>query len=266
MHLPELGIKFENMKEEICEECSGIIGLAEQAYVYEGRIVCEQCDKKLRQEDRQGRESPDAEDTWLNQESEELLESLEAQEHKEILDFQQPRESKEPQEARELEELEQLKEPEESQESHERKELLEFQEVGEPTELREPNETQEPIAGPVEAEEIVDVPDVPAAKPLSPKRKRVSTAESTLLPLLLAAWSLLCVFLLFYVPGRYVSMLQINAFGYEDRTFRFAVECLILFFMVLWFFGALGLYVLIIGSEKDEEIDEKLRILRLLGF
>lgn len=266
------------MKEEICEECSGIIGLAEQAYVYEGRIVCEQCDKKLRQEDRQDQKSPDAEDTWLNQESEELLESLEAQEHKEILDFQQPQESKEPQEGQEseepfeslgkqeLEELEQLKEPEEPLESHERKELLEFQEAGGPTERREPNETQEPIAGPVEAEEIADVPDVPAAEPLSPKRKRVSTTESTLLPLLLAAWSLLCVFLLFYVPGRYVSMLQINASGYEDRTARIAVECLMLFFMVLWFFGALGLYVVIIGSEKDEEIDEKLRILRLLGF
>jgi hypothetical protein len=248
------------MKEEICKECSGIIGLAEQAYVYEGRIVCEQCDKKLRQEDRQDWKSPDAEDTWLNQESEELLESLEVQEHKEILEFQQPQESKGPQEARELEGFEELKEPKGPKESPERKELLEFQEARESTEL------QGPKAGPVEAEEGADVPDVPAAKPLSPKRKRVSTTESTLLPLLLAAWSLLCVFLLFYVPGRYVSMLQINAFGYEDRTVRIAVECLILFFMVFWFFGALGLYVVIIGYDKDEKTNEKLRTLRLLGF
>jgi len=254
------------MKGEICESCGRIIGIAEQAYVYEGRIVCEQCDKKLRQEDRQGRKSPDAEDTWINQKSEELLESLEAQEHKEILEFQQPQESEETQEARELEELEELKEPEEPKESYERRELLEFQEAGEPTELREPNETQEPIAGLVEAEEIADVPEVPTVRPLSYKRKRVRTTESTFLPLLLAAWSLLCVFLLFYVPGRYISMLQINAFGYEDQTFRIAVECLIVFFIVLWFSGALGLYVLIIGSEKDEKIDEKLRTLRLLGF
>ncbi len=264
-----MGIKFENMKEEICEECSGIIGIVEQAYVYEGRIVCEQCDKKLCQEDRQGQKSPDAEDTWLNQKSEELLESLEVQEHKEILEFQQPQESKEPQEAQEsgepfesldkqeLEELEELKEPKGPKES---RELLEFQEAEESTEF------QGPKAGQVEAEEGADVPDVPAAKPLPRRRKRVSTTESTLLPLLLAAWSLLCVFLLFYAPGRYVSMLEINASGYEDRTVRIAVESLMLFFMVLWFFGALGLYVLIIGSEKDEKIDEKLRILRLLGF
>jgi len=255
-----MGIKFDNMKEEICESCGRIIGIAEQAYVYEGRIACEQCDKKLRQEDRQDRKSPDAEDTWLNRKSEELVEALEAQEHKEILELQQPQESKGPQEARELEELEELKEPEEPQESHERRELLEFQEAKEPTEF------QGPKAGPVEAEEGADVPDVPAAKPLSRRRKRVSTTESTLLPLLLAAWSLLCVFLLFYVPGRYVSLLQINAFGYEDRTFRFAVECLMLFFMVLWFFGALGLYVSIIGYDKEEKTNEKLRTLRLLGF
>jgi hypothetical protein len=34
------------MKEEICEECIRIIGIAEQAYIYEGRVVCEICDKK----------------------------------------------------------------------------------------------------------------------------------------------------------------------------------------------------------------------------
>ena len=261
-----MGIKFENMKEEICEECIGIIGLAEQAYVYDGRIVCEQCDKKLRQEDRQGREFPDAEDTWLNQESEELLESLEAQEHTELLEFQQPQESKGPREAREPEELEELKEPKEPKESPERRELLEFQEDRESTELQRPNETEEPIDVPVEAEEGADVPDGSTAKPLSPKRKRVSTTESTLLPILLAAWSFFALFLLFYVPGRYVSMLQINAFGYEDRTVRIAVECLMLLFMVLWFFGALGLYAAIIGYDKEEKTNEKLRTLRLLGF
>lgn len=248
------------MKEEICEECIGIIGLAEQACVYEGRIVCEQCDKKLRQEDRQDRKSPDAEDTWLNQESEELLESLEVQEHKEILEFQQPQESKGPQEARELEELEELKEPKGPKESREHRELLEFQEAEESTEL------QGPKAVLVEAEEGADVPDVPAAKPLSRRRKRVSTTEPKLLPILLAAWSLLCVFLLFYVPGSYMSLLEISASGYEDRTVRFAVECLMLFFMVLWFCGALGLYVVIIGYDKDEKTNEKLRTLRLLGF
>ncbi len=46
------------MKEEICEECIGIIGIAEQAYIYEGRIVCEICDKKLRQQARKDQEFP----------------------------------------------------------------------------------------------------------------------------------------------------------------------------------------------------------------
>ena len=36
--------------EELCENCGRIIGNLEQACVFQGRIVCNECDKKLRQE------------------------------------------------------------------------------------------------------------------------------------------------------------------------------------------------------------------------
>ncbi len=34
-------------KVEQCENCGRLIGKLEQAYVYEGRVVCEQCNEKL---------------------------------------------------------------------------------------------------------------------------------------------------------------------------------------------------------------------------
>lgn len=346
------------MKEEICEECIGIIGLADQAHVYKGRIVCERCDKKLRQGARQALEFPDAEetwkdqqltdaeDTWVNQEVEEpfesmekqkpgeheelkepkepqesgeLLESVETQEAKESVEFQEPQESKEAREIlnreelfeslerQELEKLEELKEPKEPKESQEGeepfesleaqepKEFEEFQkaeelqkqkepqdeEGGEPFEsledqemeefedFQEPQESEElleKIAGPVEAEQAAEVPEVETAKPLPCKRRRVSRTESTVLPLLLVAWSFLCLLLLFYVPGRYAETLKNSTIGDELQLGGFAVDCLILFFMVLWFFGALGLYAVIIGYDREDKYSEKLRILRLLGF
>lgn len=311
------------MNEEICEECIGIIGLAEQAYVYEGRIVCEQCDRKLRQGDRQYRISPDAEDTWKAQQpqefpdaedtwktqqppespgaedtwkaqevkespatedtwqakkSEEFVDSVESQEQKEPLEVQELKESEEPQEARAPEEFEIARESEEIFEllqRQESEELGELKESEEPGELKEPEEstafqetieTEEPIDAPVESEETAEMPEVDSAKALPRKRKRVITRESKLLPILLVAWSLITLFLLFYVPDRYAEILSNIAFGGELQLGGFADDCLIIFFMVLWFFGALGLYAGIIGSEKDERIDEKLRILRLLGF
>lgn len=36
--------------EEVCENCGCIIGNIEKAYVFQERIVCAKCDKKLRQE------------------------------------------------------------------------------------------------------------------------------------------------------------------------------------------------------------------------
>lgn len=332
------------MKEEICEECIGTIGFTDRAYVYEGRIVCEQCDRKLRQGENQDRISPDAEDTWKAQqvqespdaedtwkaqqvqespavedtwqarESEELFDSVEAQEQNETLEVQEPQQCEEPHEVEAPEELEEakgseelfgfrkpqeskefpaaedtwktqeseeifellqrqeseepgeLKEAEETMESRELEEPLEFKEVEESTELHEPNETEEPIAGPVEAEETADVSEVDSAKPLPRRRKHISTRESKLLPFLFVIWTLLCFFMLFYVPDRYAEVLSGSIFGDKLQLGGFADDCLIIFFMVLWFFGALGFYVAIIGSEKDERIDEKLRILKLLGF
>ena len=77
------------MKEEICEECSRIIGIAEQAYIYEGRIVCEICDKKLRQEPRQDqqlRQSQAQEDL----ESTDIFKSIEFPEPEELAESQEP--------------------------------------------------------------------------------------------------------------------------------------------------------------------------------
>ena len=68
------------------------------------------------------------------------------------------------------------------------------------------------------------------------------------------------------MPGRYISMLEINPLGDEYQIVRFSVECLILFFMVLWFFGALALYVVIVGYGKEEKASEKLRILKLCAI
>jgi len=202
------------MKEEICEDCGRIIGIAEQAFVYKGRIVCDECDRKLR--------AP-----------------LEVRTPRVRGDKLAPAAAgAAPVRPRDL--------------------LLTGRERGQ--------ETQELETGPVEVKQTAEVSNAHTPKPLPHKRNRVSTTESTLLPLLLAAWSLFALFLLFYVPGRYMSMLKINAFDNEYQTVRFAVECLILFFMVLWFFGALGLYVLIIGYDKEDKFSEKLRILKLLGF
>jgi glucan phosphoethanolaminetransferase (alkaline phosphatase superfamily) len=66
-----------------------------------------------------------------------------------------------------------------------------------------------------------------------------------LLWLLLAGWSLLCLFLIFYVPVRYESELKGTAFG---------VECLIVSFMVLWFLGALVLFIATTFTQKDEKL------------
>ena len=139
------------MEDEICENCGGIIDLFEQAFVYQGRVVCEKCDKKLR---------------------------------------------------------------------------------GEPPKIEELLEFPELQASPVKIPKL-----------LPHKRRRLRITRSTLLWLLLAAWSLLCLFLIFYVPVRYESELKGTAFG---------VECLIVSFMVLWFLGALVLFVATTFTQKDE--------------
>ena len=150
------------MEDEICENCGGIISIFDQAFVYQGRVVCEKCDKKLRAEPQK---------------------------------------------------------PEE---------LLEFSELQ---------------AGPVKIEQALDISKPPTPKPLPHKRKRLRITRSMLLWLSLAGWSLLCLFLIFYVPVRYESELKGTAFG---------VECLIVSFMVLWFLGALVLFIATTFTQKDE--------------
>ena len=113
------------MKEEICGECSRIIGVAEQAFVYEGRIVCEQCDKKLRHQARQDQE---LRDTWKPEEVAELRESEELRE---------PEELQEPGEVEELQKTEDIPEPEEPKEILEDTEIVESQETQESEEFAE---------------------------------------------------------------------------------------------------------------------------------
>ncbi|MHC4460333.1 MAG: hypothetical protein ACYS6W_04365 [Planctomycetota bacterium] len=141
------------MEDEICENCGGIISPFEQAFVYQGRIVCEKCDKKLR---------------------------------------------------------------------------------GEPPKIEELLEFPELQASPVK---------IP--KPLPHKRRRSRITRSMILSLLLSVWSFLSLFLIFYVPPRYESELKGNTFG---------VECLIVSFMVLWFLGALVLFIAITFTQKDEKL------------
>ena len=141
------------MEDEICENCGGIIGILDQAFVYQGRVVCEKCDKKLR---------------------------------------------------------------------------------GEPQKIEELLEFPELQASPVK---------IP--KPLPHKRSRSRITRSMILWFLLAGWSLLCLFLIFYVPPRYESELKGNVF---------CVECLIVSFMVLWFLGALVLFIAITFTQKDEKL------------
>ena len=152
------------MEDEICENCGGIIGIFEQAFVHKGRIVCEKCDKKLRGEPQK---------------------------------------------------------PEE---------LLEFPELQ---------------ASPVKIEQALDISKLPTPKPLPHKRRRLRMTRSMILWLSLAAWSLLCLFLIFYVPVRYESELKGNVFS---------VECLIVSFMILWFLGALVLFIATTFTQKDENL------------
>ncbi len=171
------------MEDEICENCGGIISLFEQAFVYQGRIVCEKCDKKLRAQLEVRSEAAPV----------------------------RPADSP----------LTGRGEPPEPEE------LLEFPELQ---------------ASPVKIEQALDISKPRPPKPLPHKRKRLRM-RSTLLWLSLAGWSLLCLFLIFYVPVRYESELKGNVFG---------VECLIVSCMVLWFLGALVLFIATTFTQKDE--------------
>ena len=85
-----LRIGFDNMKEEICQECSRIIRIAEQAYVCEGRIVCEICDKKLRQVPTQDQQLREVEQPPEDLESTDIFKSIEPPESKEIIEPKEP--------------------------------------------------------------------------------------------------------------------------------------------------------------------------------
>ena len=364
------------MQEEICEECFRIIGLDEQAYACQSRIVCEQCDNKLRQAPPQDEGLPEAkepeepkqfkedlEDTAVPgplvthepeeftglPENEILPEPQELEEQKEpeqVPESREPEETPEVQESeksfeppvtqkpeellgfREREEVEEPKEPEQVPESREpevipedlesekafkiletRKpaEFSEYHEFGDfqepkedpevsssekpfespvtqkPEELlgfphregaREPEELQEGkklfqiLAGeepeepkgykkPEKLRDLIEPPAAPfvaeqAASVHSPcKRKRIKRTKSTLLCLLLAAWSVLCLLSVFYVPGRYAHLLDDSAFFNKYQLGPVGADCLILSLLIAWFLGALALFVIATGLQKD---------------
>jgi len=172
------------MEDEICENCGGIIGVLDQAFVYKGRIVCEKCDKELRA----------------------LLEVR--TEAAPVRPADSPLTGRaEPQKPEELPEFPELQ------------------------------------GSPVRIEQALDISKPPTPKPLPHKRRRLRI-RSTLLWLSLAGWSLLCLFLIFYVPVRHEAELKGNAFG---------IEYLIVSFMILWFLGALVLFIAITFTQKDEK-------------
>lgn len=305
------------MQEELCEECCRIIGLAEQAYVYKGRIVCQQCDRKLRQKAQQAKQ---LQDTWKLEEftalpeseelyepkvpeevtelkeseefpeteqlpepkvtpqlheSEKTLESTETQKIEEFSEFQeiealeQPKadeqllESEIPFESLdglgtedlgEVQELEEPREPEEPQEVKEGEKLFktlrmdepeEFEEYKKPEKLRELVEAPQLQTGPVEDK----APRVRALKP-SP-RKRIKRTKSTLPCFLLTAWSILCLLSLFYAPFHYADLLRNSSFCKRYQLGGFAPDCLILSLMIVWFLGALLLYIVSTGLQKN---------------
>ncbi|MBA7685848.1 hypothetical protein ES703_94277 [subsurface metagenome] len=110
-----------------------------------------------------------------------------------------------------------------------------------PEELPEFPELQ---GSPIRIEQTLDISKPPTPKPLPHKRRRLRI-RSTLLWLILAGWSLLCLFLIFYVPVRYEAELKGNVFG---------VEYLIVSFMALWFLGALVLFIVTTFTQKDEKL------------
>lgn len=362
------------MKEEICEQCGAIIGIDEQAYVYNGCIVCGQCDQMLHRQAQQDRllqdtsnleqlppfpdteelneiqspkETPELtepdelfeieqlplnEQVTKEKENIESLEVFDTEKESEVLP-----ETEEPRDANVHQEFEQLKEPEEisqiresgqiqesektfeSIETPETEDFSEFQEFEFPeepkadelvTESRKPfesldnggaedfaqfHEFEEPPK-PKEHQEVkesgklfktlrMDEPDEferfshaeeieeyekpeklrdliePPAAPfiaeqvasvrLSGKRRRIKRTKSTLLCFLLTVWSLLCLFLLFYVPGQYADLLRDTAFCKRYQLGGFAPDCLILSLMAIWFFGALLLFVIVTSLQKD---------------
>lgn len=116
---------------------------------------------------------------------------------------------------------------------------------GEPQKPEELLEFPELQASPVKIEQALDISKPPTPRPLPHKRRRLRMTRSMILWLSLAAWSLLCLFLIFYVPVRYESELKGNVFG---------VECLIVSCMVLWFLGALVLFIAVTFTQRDEKL------------
>ena len=177
-------------------------------------------------------------------ESQELIEPLDSgvtKDFAEFHEFEQPPEPKEHQEVTESGKLFKTLRMDKPEEFEEFAGSEEIEEYKKPEKLRE---LIEPPAGPFVAEQVASVR-------LPGRRRRIKRTRSTLLCFLLTAWSLLCLFLLFYVPGRYADLLRDTAFCKRYQLGGFAPDCLILSLMIVWFFGALLLFVIVTSLQKD---------------
>ena len=188
------------------------------------------------------------------EESEDITEPIEYQEpqkRKKLFEVLRTRESEDFAEYQEFEDVLEPKEPVGVWKRTGRSESPQPQESQEPEEYEKPDKLRELIeapAGPLEDEQFESVL---SSKPLPRKSRRIKRTKSTLVCFLLTVWSLLCLFLLFYVPGRYEQLLRNSAFGKRFQVGGFADDCLILSLMALWFLGALMLFVITTGRQKD---------------
>jgi ribosomal protein S27AE len=118
-----------------------------------------------------------------------------------------------------------------------------------PEELPEFPEFPELQGSPIRISQALDVPKPQAPKPQAPKpiphkRRRLRIGPALLWPSLVG-WSVLWLFLIFYIPAYYQSELKGDSF---------AVEFLIVSFLVFWFVGALVLYIVPIFTQKDDKL------------
>lgn len=117
-------------------------------------------------------------------------------------------------------------------------------ERAEPQKPEEFPEFPELQGSPIRIGQALDVPKPPAPEPVPHKRRHLRIRPALLWPSLVC-WSVLWLFLIFYIPAYYRSELKGDSF---------AVELLIVSFMVFWFVGALVLYIAPMFTQKDDKL------------
>ncbi len=193
-------------------------------------------------------------DSMEQEESEELTESKEYQQpqkRKKLYDVLKTPESEDFAEYQEFEDVPQPKKNIGVHKRMGRSQSNRPQEPKKPEKYKKPGNLRDLIETPASTLEDEQFESALTSKPSPRKRRRIKRTRSTLVCFLLALWSLLCLFLLFYVPGRYQDFLKNSTFGTRFQLGGFADDCLILSVMALWFFVALFVFVITTGMQKD---------------